>query len=319
MLNSSWISDLLAIRIELQRAIFETILIVIVLRLIDILVVRIINHKIADPHKRYDWRKMTVYVLTLVGVFMISPLWLADIRSAGIFLGLVSAGLAIALQKPLTNLAGWLFIVIQHPFAVGDRIQINEQAGDVIDIRFFQFTLMEIGNWVEADQSTGRVLHIPNALIFTDAVANFNKGFDYIWNELPIHLTFESDWEKAKLIIQTIADEYIAPLTRDAPEHVKKAANRYLIVYSKYTPIVYTRVEQNGVLLTLRYLCLPRRRRSTEQLIWENLLRAFAQHDDIEFAYPTQRFYHRTMEQAHYPMPPFPTPPRSNHHDNNSN
>lgn len=319
MLDSSWVSDLLAIRVELQRAIFETILIVIVLRLIDLMATRLINRKIDDAHRRYDWRKTTAYVLTLCGVFLISPLWLSDIRSAGTFLGLVSAGLAIALQKPLSNLAGWLFIVSQRPFAVGDRIQIAGYAGDVVDIRFFQFTLLEIGNWVQADQSTGRILHIPNALVFTDPVANFNKGFDYIWHELPVHLTFESDWAKAKTILQKIADDFVAPLASDAAAHVKQAANKYLIVYSKFTPIVYTRVEHNGVLLTLRYLCLPRRRRSTEQLVWENLLRAFAQHDDIEFAYPTQRLYQRSVEHAKYQTPPFPTPPRSHHYDNSSN
>jgi hypothetical protein len=74
------------------------------------------------------------------------------------FLGLVAAGIAVALKDPLTNLAGWLFILWRRPFTAGDRVQIGEHKGDVIDLRLFRFTLLEIGNWVHADQSTGRLL-----------------------------------------------------------------------------------------------------------------------------------------------------------------
>jgi small-conductance mechanosensitive channel len=97
----------------------------------------------------------------------------------------------------LANLAGWVFIVWRHPFRVGDRVQIGEHAGDVVDLRIFQFSLMEIRNWVEADQSTGKIIHIPNGIIFTSPLANYTHGFNYLWNEIPITITFESDWEKA--------------------------------------------------------------------------------------------------------------------------
>ena len=73
------------------------------------------------------------------------------------FLGLLSAGVAIALKDPLVNLAGWGFIVWRKPFGIGDRIQLGDSRGDVIDQRIFMFTLMEIGNWVDAERSTGRV------------------------------------------------------------------------------------------------------------------------------------------------------------------
>jgi hypothetical protein len=69
-----------------------------------------------------------------------------------------------------------------------------------------------------------------------------------------------------------------------------------MIVYSALTPTVYTRVEAYGVLLTIRYLCEPRRRRSTEAAIWEDILQAFSECPDVEFAYLTQRFYDRRTE-----------------------
>lgn len=189
------------------------------------------------------------------------------------FLGLASAGLAIALRDPVINLAGWAFILWRRPFDVGDRIQIGEHAGDVIDVRIFQFTLMEIGNWVAADQSTGRIIHVPNGRIFSEVLANYSKGFQYIWNEIPVLVTFESDWEKAKALLQEIADRHAAHLSQSAEERVRRAASRFMIKYSQLTPTVYTQVEASGVLLTIRYLCEPRWRRSSAHAIWEDVLR----------------------------------------------
>ena len=105
-------------------------------------------------------------------------------------------------------MVGWCFILIRQPFKVGDRIQIGKVAGDVIDIRFFNFQLNEIGNWVDADQSTGRIIHIPNGIVFTEPQANYTAGFQYIWNEIPVLVTFESDWKKAKQLLTDIVNHH---------------------------------------------------------------------------------------------------------------
>jgi small-conductance mechanosensitive channel len=212
------------------------------------------------------------------------------------FLGLVAAGVSIALKDPIVNVAGWIYILLRRPIEVGDRIQIGEHAGDVIDLRISQFTLMEIGNWVDADQSTGRVIHIPNGKVFVEPLANYSKGFQYIWNEIPVLITFESNWEKAKEILLNIANKHAEHLSEPARAKVKEAAQKFMIFYSKLTPIIYTRVKDSGVLLTARYLCEPRRRRGSAEAIWEDILREFAKYDDIDFAYPTQRFYNNLIE-----------------------
>ena len=139
---------------------------------------------------------------------MIGSVWLSEFKELGTFLGLLSAGIAVALKDPIINFVGWLFIILRRPFTLGDRIQILGHSSDVIDIRLFQFTLMEIGNWVEADQSTGRIIHVPNGKVFVDTVASYNKGFHYIWNEMPVMITFESNWEKAKNILSVIAKKH---------------------------------------------------------------------------------------------------------------
>ena len=76
----------------------------------------------------------------------------------------------------MTNFAGWIYLLWQAPFKIGDRIQIQDHQGDVIDIGVFKFTLLEIGNWVDANQSTGRMIRIPNADVFNQPIANYSKG-----------------------------------------------------------------------------------------------------------------------------------------------
>jgi small-conductance mechanosensitive channel len=212
------------------------------------------------------------------------------------YLGLLSAGLAIALQDPIANIVGWLFIVWRRPLEVGDRIEIGDHAGDVIDIRFFQFSLLEIRAWVDADQSTGRILHIPNKKIFSDAIANYSKGFAYIWHEIPVEITFESDWRKAKKLLGEIAERHAIQNAEIVRKQIRQSAKRYMINYENLTPIVYTKVNPSGVLLTLRYLSDPRQRRVTEEKVWEDILTAFEKEPKIEFAYPTQRIYYHPAE-----------------------
>ncbi|UCC85744.1 MAG: mechanosensitive ion channel family protein [Anaerolineales bacterium] len=291
-----WVQSALNLSPRLQTKLLASLLIILTLWLLRLLVTRFATRRTEDARVHYRWRKATAYAAVVLGVLLIGVMWLEDIRSMAVYLGLVSAGLAIALKDPLANLFGWAFILWRRPFVVGDRIQIGQFAGDVIDLRIFQFTLLEIGNWVDADQSTGRVIHIPNGKVLSEALANYTTGFEYIWNEVPVRVTFESNWEKAKEILQEIADRHAAQLSQVAADRIRQAARRFMILYSKLAPIVYTQVEENGVLLTIRYMCDPRRRRSSEHAIWEDILKAFAEQPDIEFAYPTQRFFQRWIE-----------------------
>ena len=109
-------------------------------------------------------------------------------------------------------------------------------------------------------------------------------------------ITFESDWEKAKKILLEIVDRHAHHLTKAAERKVIEAGKRLMLVGGTLTPTVYTSVKESGVLLTLRYLTQPRQRRGSQQAVWEDILRDFAKCDDIEFAYPTQRFFNNAAE-----------------------
>jgi len=210
-------------------------------------------------------------------------------ESMSTYLGLASAGIAIALKDLIINIAAWLFIMIKKPFVVGDRIEINNQSGDVIDQRLFQFTIMEIGNWVSNDQSTGRMIHMPNSIVFSHPLANFTSGFRYIWNEVHVLLTFESDYKKAKVLFQSIVEKHALKQTDHIEQELKSASKQYLIFYNILTPIVYTDVKDNGVMLSIRHLCKPQDRRMVIEKIWEDVLAVVQTNEDIDLAYNTVR------------------------------
>jgi small-conductance mechanosensitive channel len=252
-------------------------------------VLAVVNQRVEDSAVRYRWAKVTANIAFLLSLLLLVQLWFTAIQSVGTFLGLLSAGLAFALKDLVADLAGWAFIMWRQPFDLGDRIQIGPHAGDVVDRRIFQFTIMEIGNWVDADQSTGRLIHIPNATLFTTPLANYIAGFPYLWNELKVQLTFESNWQKGKQLLGEIAKDLTVDITREAHEPTKRGQQRFLIHYRKLTPVVYVSVADSGVVLTLRYLCRPRERRGTAGQLWEEILAALEQHDDLALAYPTQR------------------------------
>jgi small-conductance mechanosensitive channel len=291
---------------EFEVRVLETAAVVLVLVLARLLLLVLLRRQVPDARARYHWGKGISYATALVGVFVIGRIWFVGFRTFATFLGLVSAGLVLALKEPVLNMAGWFFIMWRRPFVLGDRIQIGVHAGDVIDRRLFQFSLLEIGNWVAADQSTGRVIHVPNGRVFTEPVANYTRGFPYLWNEVGMTLTFESNWRAAKGLLLEIAERHGLKMSPEAEQQVLARSQSAMIFYSTLAPAVYTRVTERGVSLTVRYICGPRERRGTEHAIWEDALDAFGARSDIDFAYPTQRFFDRAAEERTLRQPAGP-------------
>jgi len=281
----------------------NSLLVVLLAPLMQWLIMSVVRRQAKDSTRVYRAFVAVRYIVAVLAVVFLAGIWIRGLEHLATYLSIISAGLVIAMQSSVSNLAGFFFIIWRKPFILGDRIEIMGIAGDVIDIRIFQFTVVEVRNWVDADQSTGRIVHIPNSKVLVEPTANYTTGFEYIWNEVPVLVTFESNWREAKAILERIAAEHCEKFTPEAERQIRKAAQRYMIVAGKLTPIVYTSVRDSGVLVTLRYLTLARTRRGTEQTIWEAILDAFAEHDDIDFAYPTTRFYDNRAEGKHGARP----------------
>ncbi|MDX1689458.1 MAG: mechanosensitive ion channel [Acidimicrobiia bacterium] len=267
---------------------------IVVLTGLRLVVLGLVRRRIEDATVWYRARKLTSYVVTVVGLVVLATVW---VRGSGFvtYIGFLSAGLAIAFADVLKNLAGWGYIVLRRPFRLGDRIELNGDAGDVVDIRALRFTVLEIaGERVAADQSTGRLLHIPNGLLFNHALANYTEAFGYLWHEIPVLVTFESDWERAEEIMTEVLTAHAPDMAAgEVARELRASASAYQIRYSTLTPTTYVTVKDSGVLVTGRLLVPARRLRGTEADIWKAILRAFEAEPSVELAYPTVRtFFH---------------------------
>ncbi|MDN5351345.1 MAG: hypothetical protein PWQ12_261 [Clostridiales bacterium] len=250
---------------------------------------RLMHSKIANTTTFYRAKRIINAVTFFAVALVLLIKWLNMGGSLLTFLGLFSAGVALALKDILLNLVAWIYILVKQPFSVGDRIEISGIKGDVIDQNIFKFRVVEIGNWVQAEQSTGRIIHIPNYKIFTDPLANYSLGFEYIWDEIAVTVTFESDWKKAKRLLTTIVEAHSEDVSEAFQKALRETSRKYMIYYHNLSPIVYTDVIDIGVRLTMRFLCSPKERRNKNEEIWENVLETFSKESDLDFAYPTIR------------------------------
>ncbi|HHX44944.1 MAG TPA: mechanosensitive ion channel [Chloroflexi bacterium] len=259
-----------------------------------------------DAPARYRWRRASFHLAVSLALVLVALIWLGGYRNVALHLGIVTAGLAIALQELIESFAAWLFIEWRRPFTVGDRIQIGERCGDVIDLTPFQFALAEIGAWIDGDESTGRIIWVPNSMVFTEFLTNYSRpGLQYVWDEVVVHITFDSDWRRARQILEGLLKDLHATLPDTLPDDVERASRRYFGLETETAPAVYTRVDDRGILLSARYLSDLRRRRRSQHILWEGILSAIEREPHITFAYPTRRIYHSpAADETGIPRPP---------------
>jgi small-conductance mechanosensitive channel len=281
---------------EIYADIIWTILLIATVYFVGRLVERAMQEGASDLEGRHKIRRAMSWIRAVVLTVALIAIWVSGAGQMGVFLGVIGAGIALSLQEVLLCVAGWALIIIKRPFDIGDRIELSGHVGDVIDIRVFQTSLLEVGNWVGADQSTGRIISVPNSAVFRELNANYTKGFPFIWNEQTIVVTFESDWKRAKEIILQQAQEEAQKIEAEVRRQIETMQSQYAIRYSHLTPIVYTHIADQGVALTLRYLCPVRKRRGMAHSVNEGILEDFGREPNIELAYPTTRFFDARRE-----------------------
>ncbi|MGL6173834.1 MAG: mechanosensitive ion channel family protein [Cellulosilyticaceae bacterium] len=242
--------------------------------------IRVLTCIKGEACQKYNTKKLVTSIYIVVYLFGLLLIW-QDSSSFMAFLGLFTGGLAIAMKEFIMNMAGGLYVLWAKPFVIGDRIQIGEQSGDVIDVSLLQFSILEVGKRIQGEQSTGRIINIPNMQVFSLPLANYEKGFKYIWNELVIPLSGESDWELAKSLIYPIAISQSEEIIEKAKVEIEQAGKKYMIYYANLTPIIYTQVKDNKINLVLRYLCEPRQARVSEHILWEEILKIISHQENI--------------------------------------
>jgi small-conductance mechanosensitive channel len=240
-----------------------------------------------DPKERYRRYKYLNTAIILLFVLSLVILWGRLLQNRGTFFGLIGAGLAIALKEPLLSVAGRIAIFAGHIYSVGDRIEINRMSGDVIDVGMFYPRLMEIGNWITADQATGRIVKISNSQIFGAAVFNYTQNFSYLWDQIDLPVTYGSNIEEASRIMADAGNENTKEFLKKAEHDLEEMSHSFLVPSFELMPHVFMSFDSNYVTLTMRYIVDPHQRRAAKSFLSAQVLKKIKERNDIQFGSTT--------------------------------
>jgi small-conductance mechanosensitive channel len=223
---------------------------------------------------------LTVAVVLIAGLVSI---WFDDPRRVTAALGLLSAGLAVALQKVVTSMAGYFVILRGKTFTVGDRISMGGVRGDVVALGFFQTTILEMGQppavqsadpamWVRSRQFTGRIVTVANSRIFDEPVYNYTREFPFLWEELAVPIAYRDDRRRAEQAMLAAGRRHaVDPASLDE-DMVDRLRRNYGIERSDFEPRVYWRITDNWMELTLRILIRDHGTREVKDAITRDLI-----------------------------------------------
>ncbi|MBX7059954.1 MAG: mechanosensitive ion channel [Leptospirales bacterium] len=239
------------------------------------------RHYRGDRLELQSWRNTSFYVALLLSFAMLIPAWLSSLEGLLTIIGLFGAGVLIVLKEVILNGAGWFYILVRRPFNVGHRVAIGNYIGDVLDIRLLGFTMIEVLPRESGGQSTGRVVHVPNALLFSTPLSNASKEFSFNWNEINAPLTLDSDWQRAAQILQRVAEESIEQVSQE-DRRIRSSEEEYAIHYNALSPSVFVDYHDGAIRLSLRHLTEPRKTRLIVDRIWREFLLRLASEPRIQ-------------------------------------
>ncbi len=233
------------------------------------------NQKINDEKEKYfinKWQK-TLFIIIYIFIFLI--IWYQKLEHFITLISFISAALTLALRDIIYNYFCGLYIKIAKPIKVEDRIQIGDLIGDVVNLNFLSFEILEV---IESTtQSSGKIVHIPNTVIFSDKIKNYNTAFKYIWDEVNIYVSLNEDVTKIINILNNILNnqEIIKETPKKAQKEINKSSSNYRIYYNKLTPIIYTKIVNDKLELSMRFLIHPKKQRIVESAISEAIIKEF--------------------------------------------
>ncbi|HZJ06429.1 MAG TPA: mechanosensitive ion channel domain-containing protein [Nocardioidaceae bacterium] len=238
---------------------------------VGIVVGRLASRRVEDRYRKYYWRKIVHYTTVVVALIGLGIVWRPFAGQLGLLLGLVAAGLVIALQDVIGALAGWFNIISGGVFRVGDRVQVGGVRGDVIDIAPLRTKLMEIGSsvgdetWVRGRQYTGRIAAVSNRATFDQTVFNYSASFDFLWEEFTIPIAYRDDWRTAEQIINEEVHRISA--SREAEIAIAEMVKRYPVARTEVESRVFIRATDNYLELAARFVVPVRTaRRATDEV-----------------------------------------------------
>lgn len=271
---SIYLNKILGIDTEYIKLTILTIIVLLIFGILKLIVRKVYSKLPMNDKKKYFRNRKIKIILTIMSLIIIILIWGEKIQGIITLISFVSAGLTIAIREIIFNFFSGIYINFRKPFEVEDRIEIDGIKGDVINMHALGFEMLEIGERVNAEQSTGRIVHVPNSYIFTKTLKNYTKVFKYIWNEMKVNIEMDADIEKTKEIIYDILhnNEVLKEIPKKTEDAVEEEIFEYRIYYNYLEPIIYTQIVGGHIELNLRYLVHPKKARDVEEEINEKIL-----------------------------------------------
>jgi small-conductance mechanosensitive channel len=236
---------------------------------------KLLKRRIDDAGIRYKAQKgIEIIGYVLIVLLIIVSFTFDNVKDYTIVIGLFTAGLTFTLQELILSIAGSFYIFLVRVYKPGDRIEINGIKGDVIDIDSIYTTIMEMGEWVSSDNYSGRIVKISNAFVFKGPIKNYSMDFPFVWDELNVLITFESDVELAKKMVLDIAQNQLSEYAKNSLTKWEEMVERYYIEDATIKPTIAVRLTDNWIELNLRYITDYKKRRATKHQLYESIERA---------------------------------------------
>ena len=248
---------------------------------------KVARGKIRDKKQMHTVRILARNALLVACGVIVLLVWLGPGNNLTLAMGILGAGIAFASQEVIGSFAGYLDIISGNIYRIGDRVRIGDVVGDVIDISILRTTVMEVGEWVKADQYTGRVVTVANRAVFADPVYNFTQHWGYLWDEVTATVTYESDWQRAAEIMLEHGQTYTEALQVEAEARLDKMADRFPLQHAKVEPSIYLAMADSWIEITLRYIVDAQERRKVKGQLHRDLLQHFQAEENIAVASPT--------------------------------
>lgn len=233
---------------------------------------RAVAGRVADATTRYRARKAVALVGYLLAMLALAAIFSDRLGGLTIAFGVAGAGIAFALQEVIASAAGWVAISFGRFYAPGDRVQLGGIKGDVIDVGILRTTLMEVGQWVDADLYNGRIVRIANSFIFKEPVFNYSADFPFLWDEIRLPVRYGSDWRLARQMLEKVADEVCGDYARQSREAWLGAVRKYALEDAKVEPMVTLVANDNWLELTARYIVHYRSRRTVKDRLFSRIM-----------------------------------------------
>jgi small-conductance mechanosensitive channel len=215
---------------------------------------RTLPRRFGRADARYKVRKFLAFSGYLTILLFLAILFEDRLGRLSFALGVVGAGVAVALQDVLASIAGAFSIGFSKLYVVGDRVQIGDTRGDVIDIGLLRTTLMETGNWVSRDLYNGRIVRIPNNTVLKASVFNYSQGFRFIWDEIKVLLTATSDCRLGREMLLRVAKKAIGEYLLEAQTSWKAISDDYRSANPPLEPTVALVVNAGSLEFTVSYV-----------------------------------------------------------------